>query len=62
VVYQLPVSRGTATEFQCGEVVEWIIEDKGQPALRRRAVPPSAMKNAEGSKYSDGRRTFWFHP
>jgi hypothetical protein len=33
-------------EFQRGEVVEWIIEDKGQPAFRRRMVPPSVMKNA----------------
>jgi len=31
-------------EFERGETVEWIIEDKSQLALRRLAPPPSAVK------------------
>ncbi|MBK6427852.1 MAG: hypothetical protein IPF82_17180 [Blastocatellia bacterium] len=30
--------------FERGEIVEWIVEDKGQLVLRRTPVPPSAMK------------------
>ncbi len=39
-----PAAVAQAMEFQRGEVVEWIIEDKGQLVLRRREVPPSARK------------------
>jgi hypothetical protein len=31
-------------EFERGEIVEWIIEDKGQLVLQRLQVPPSARK------------------
>jgi hypothetical protein len=31
-------------EFERGETVEWIIEDKGSLVLRRQKVPSSAMK------------------
>jgi len=39
-----PAALAQAMEFVRGEVVEWIIEDKGQLVLRRRVVPPSARK------------------
>ena len=39
-----PASIAQAMEFQRGEVVEWIIEDKGQLVLRRTQTPPSALK------------------
>jgi hypothetical protein len=39
-----PAALAQAMEFVRGEVVEWIIEDKGQLVLRRREVPPSARK------------------
>jgi hypothetical protein len=31
-------------EFERGEMVEWIIEDKGNLLLHRQKVPPSAME------------------
>lgn len=39
-----PSAVAQAMDFQRGETVEWIIEDKGQLVLRRHEVPPSAMK------------------
>ena len=39
-----PAAIAQAMEFDRGETVEWIIEDKGQLVLRRRHVPPSAVK------------------
>ena len=39
-----PSAVAQAMEFARGEIVEWIIEDKGQLVLRRREVPPSAVK------------------
>jgi len=39
-----PSAVAQAMEFARGEIVEWIIEDKGQLVLRRRVVPPSAVK------------------
>lgn len=39
-----PAALARAMEFERGEVVEWIIEDKGQLVLRRLKVPPSARK------------------
>ncbi len=39
-----PSAVAQAMEFARGEVVEWIIEDKGLLALRRTNVPPSALK------------------
>jgi len=33
-----------AMEFERGETVEWIVEDKESLVLRRQKVPPSAMK------------------
>lgn len=39
-----PSAVAQAMEFERGEVVEWIIEDKGQLVLRRTNPPASAMK------------------
>ena len=39
-----PAPIAQAMEFERGEVVEWIIEDKSQLVLRRRDTPPSALK------------------
>jgi len=39
-----PSAVAQAMQFQRGEIVEWIIEDKGQLVLRRREVPASAQK------------------
>jgi hypothetical protein len=39
-----PSAVAQAMEFVRGELVEWIIEDKSQLVLRRRQVPPSAVK------------------
>jgi len=39
-----PSAIAQAMEFERGEVVEWIIEDKAQLVLRRRNVPPTAQK------------------
>lgn len=39
-----PAAIAQAMEFQRGEIVDWIIEDKSQLILRRRETPPSALK------------------
>ena len=39
-----PSALAQAMEFERGETVEWIIEDKSQLVLRRPNAPPSAMK------------------
>ncbi len=39
-----PSAMAQAMEFERGETVEWIIEDKTNMVLRRLKVPPSAMK------------------
>jgi hypothetical protein len=39
-----PSAVAQAMEFQRGELVEWILEDKGQLVLRRLKVPPTAIK------------------
>jgi hypothetical protein len=39
-----PAAVAQAMEFERGETVEWIIEDKANLVLRRAKVPPSAMK------------------
>lgn len=41
-----PAAIAQAMEFQRGEIVDWIIEDKSQLILRRRETPPSALKDA----------------
>jgi hypothetical protein len=39
-----PAALAQAMEFERGETVEWIIEDKSSLFLRRLKVPPSAVK------------------
>jgi hypothetical protein len=39
-----PAAVAQAMEFERGETVEWIVEDKESLVLRRQKVPPSAMK------------------
>jgi len=39
-----PTAVAQAMEFERGETVEWIIEDKESLVLRRQTVLPSAMK------------------
>jgi antitoxin component of MazEF toxin-antitoxin module len=39
-----PAAVAQAMEFERGETVEWIVEDKGSLVLRRQKVPPSALK------------------
>ncbi len=39
-----PSAIAQAMEFEKGEIVEWIIEDKGLLALKRRDVPKSLLK------------------
>jgi hypothetical protein len=39
-----PSAVAQAMEFQRGETMEWIIEDKDQLVLKRHEVPLSAMK------------------
>lgn len=39
-----PSAVAQAMEFQRGEIVEWIIEDKSQLVLRRQHPPPPLVK------------------
>ncbi len=39
-----------AMEFQRGEVVEWIVEDKNRLLLRRRKVPTATLKKNKRGK------------
>lgn len=43
-----PAAVAQAMEFERGETVEWIIEDKASLVLRRQKVPPSTMKKTVG--------------
>jgi hypothetical protein len=42
-----PSAVAQAMEFERGETVEWIIEDKSQLVLQRQKVPPSALKKKQ---------------
>ena len=39
-----PAQVAQAMEFERGETVEWVVEDKSQLVLRRRNTPPSVLK------------------
>jgi hypothetical protein len=39
-----PAAVAQAMEFERGETVEWIVEDKASMVLRRLKAPPSALK------------------
>jgi hypothetical protein len=57
-----PSAVAQAMEFQRGEVVEWLIEDKETLVLRRPGAPPRQLKKNPGgpcspsSSGSSGRR------
>jgi len=42
-----PSAIAQAMEFQRGEIVEWIVEDKAQLRLLRRKVPAAAQKKTK---------------
>jgi hypothetical protein len=39
-----PSALAQAMEFERGETVEWVIEDKSQLVLRRRVTPATTLK------------------
>jgi len=45
-----PSAIAQAMEFERGETVEWIVEDKSQLVLRRRRAPVSALKKTTPDK------------
>lgn len=45
-----PSAVAQAMEFQRGEIVEWIVEDKNRLLLRRRKVPTVALKKTKHGK------------
>lgn len=45
-----PSAIAQAMEFERGETVEWIVEDKSQLVLRRRRAPASALKKTTPDK------------
>jgi hypothetical protein len=45
-----PSAIAQAMEFERGEIVEWIVEDKSQLLLRRRKVPAAALKKTKRGK------------
>lgn len=54
-----PTAVAEAMEFEKGEVIEWIIEDKANIIAHRRNVPPSPvevkktlLRSSKGSKSS----------
>jgi bifunctional DNA-binding transcriptional regulator/antitoxin component of YhaV-PrlF toxin-antitoxin module len=51
-----PAAVAQAMEFERGEIVEWIIQDKSHLLLKRRqqADPVQQTKAKEGSDKSDG--------
>lgn len=42
-----PSAIAQAMDFERGETVEWIIEDKGLLALKRQNIPPSVLKKKQ---------------
>jgi hypothetical protein len=42
-----PAQVAEAMEFEKGEIVEWLVEDKSLLALRRANVPETALKKTE---------------
>jgi hypothetical protein len=45
-----PSAVAQAMEFQRGEIVEWIVEDKNRLLLRRRKVPTAPLKKTKRGK------------
>lgn len=42
-----PAQVAQAMEFERGETVEWVVEDKSQLVLKRRETPSSALKKTQ---------------
>jgi len=45
-----PSAVAQAMEFQRGEIVEWIVEDKNRLLLRRRKTPTAMLKKTKRGK------------
>jgi hypothetical protein len=45
-----PSAVAQAMEFQRGEIVEWIVEDKNRLLLRRRKVSTTTLKKTKRGK------------
>jgi hypothetical protein len=45
-----PSAIAQAMEFTRGEIVEWVVENKGQLLLRRRQVPAATLKKTKRGK------------
>lgn len=45
-----PSAIAQAMEFERGEIVEWVVEDKSQLVLRRRRALASALKKTTSDK------------
>lgn len=45
-----PSAVAQAMEFERGEIVEWIVEDKSRLLLRRRSAPATALKKTKRGK------------
>ena len=45
-----PSAIAQAMEFERGEIVEWLVEDKAQLVLPRRRAPASALKKTTPDK------------
>ena len=45
-----PSAVAQAMEFQRGEIVEWIVEDKNRLLLRRRRSPTATLKKTKRGK------------
>jgi hypothetical protein len=45
-----PSAVAQAMEFQRGEIVEWIVEDKNRLLLRRRKVSTATLKKTKRGK------------
>jgi len=50
-----PAALAQAMEFSRGEIVEWIIEDRGQLRLRRLHPPPGPKKKRRDSSTTSSR-------
>ncbi len=45
-----PSAIAQAMQFERGEIVEWVVEDKSQLVLRRRRASPSPLKKTTPDK------------
>lgn len=52
-----PAAIARAMEFERGEIVEWIIDDKANLRLHRPSTPPSTLKKKRKAPFSKGSRS-----